>query len=127
MDAKLGQGYSGALRRETAEARAEPVFSEELRRLGRKGAELATRRKADPAKLAIASRLRKETTPSIRSIPARVHPGTSKSANARLHAWMPSRPPATGSKARQLGIRDKMKNDPPYGLRPFPVGICRSS
>jgi hypothetical protein len=39
-----------------------------LCRLGRKEPELATRRKNDPVKPAIAARLRKETTLSIKSI-----------------------------------------------------------
>ena len=49
---------------------------------------MAARAKSDPAKLAMAARLRKETTLSIKSIAARVHLGTSKSANARLHQFM---------------------------------------
>jgi len=32
--------------------------------------------------------LRKETTLTIKAIAARLHLGTSKSANARLHGWM---------------------------------------
>ncbi|MDB6064786.1 MAG: hypothetical protein JWR26_994, partial [Pedosphaera sp.] len=42
--------------------------------------ELALRRKSDPAKLAIAERLRRETTLTLKAIAARVHLGTSKSA-----------------------------------------------
>jgi len=49
---------------------------------------LVLRRKSDPAKLAIGARLRKETTLSIKGIATRLHVGTSKSANARLHHWM---------------------------------------
>src|SRR5439155_832819 len=84
MEGKLGEHHSGELRRETAEAKAKRIVAQELRRLGWKETELASRRKSDPAKLAIAARLRKETTLSIKSIAARVHLGTSKSANARL-------------------------------------------
>jgi hypothetical protein len=39
----------------------------------------------DPAKLAIAGRLRQETTLTIKRMAARVHLGSSKSANTRLH------------------------------------------
>jgi hypothetical protein len=60
----------------------------ELRRLGWQKNELRRRRKSDPAKLAIAARLRQETTLSLKHIAEQVHLGTSKSANARLHEWM---------------------------------------
>jgi hypothetical protein len=63
-------------------------MEEELRRLGWNSQELAIRSKSDPDKLAIAARLRRETTLPLKAIAARVHLGTSKSANARLHAWM---------------------------------------
>jgi REP element-mobilizing transposase RayT len=88
IDGKLGDHHSGGLRRETAEQKAERIISEELRRLGWKETDLASQPKSDPAKLAIAARLRRETTLSIKAIAARVHLGTSKSANARLHAAM---------------------------------------
>jgi len=88
IEGKLGEHHSGQLRLETAEAKAQRIVAEELRRLGWKKRELAIRRKSDPDKLAIAARLRRETTLSIKTIAARVELGTSKSANARLHAWM---------------------------------------
>ncbi|SPE54350.1 hypothetical protein SBV1_1850005 [Verrucomicrobia bacterium] len=43
--------------------------------------------KSDPAKLAIAARLRKETTLTVKAIAVRLHLGTSKSANVRLSQW----------------------------------------
>ena len=73
-------------------------------RLGWSQEELAARRKSDPAKLAIAARLRKETTLTIKGMAARLHLGTSKSANARLHGWMRSNAVAnteTGAKIIQ--------------------------
>jgi len=88
MTGKLGEHHSGELRRETEEARAERIVAEELGRLGWAESDLATRRKSDPAKLRIAARLRTETTLSIKVIARRVHLGTSKSANIRLHEWM---------------------------------------
>lgn len=104
MEGKLGENHSGELRRDAAEARAERIISGELRRLNWKEADLASRRKSDPAKLAIAARLRKETTLTIKSIAARVHLGTSRSANARLHGWMRAQESASGSKNSQRGI-----------------------
>lgn len=88
MEGKLGENHSGEQRLETAQSKAERIIREELRRLGWKEGELATRRKNDPVKLAIAGRLRKETTLTIKSIAERVHLGSSKGANARLHGWM---------------------------------------
>jgi len=56
-----------------------------LKRLGWTEADLVARRKSDPLKLAIAARLRNETTHSLKAIAARVHLGTSKGANTNLH------------------------------------------
>ena len=67
---------------------SERMIAEELRRLGWSERDLAIRRKNDPDKLAIAVRLRRETTLSIKTIAARVHLGTSNTANARLHRAM---------------------------------------
>jgi len=47
-------------------------------------AELASRRKHDPAKLEIAARLRRETTLSVKKIATGLHLGTPKSASVRL-------------------------------------------
>ena len=94
MDGKLGENHSGALRRENAQAKADRIISEELRKLGWKRRELKARPKSDPDKLAIAARVRRETTLTIKDIAARVHLGTSKSANARLHTWMRNHAPA---------------------------------
>ncbi len=41
------------------------------------------------AKLEIAARLRRDTTPSLKAIAARVRLGTSKTVNAKLHKHMP--------------------------------------
>ena len=88
MAGGLGEHHAGELRQAGAEVKAEQILREELRRLGWQESELARRRKNDPAKLAIAARLRTETTLSIKRIAERVGLGTSKSANGKLHAWM---------------------------------------
>ena len=72
------------LRLESAEATAERIISEELGRRGGKESDLLRHGKSDPAKIAIAARPRQETTLSVKTIAARMHLGTSKSANARL-------------------------------------------
>ena len=58
----------------------------------------------DADKMAIAARLRKETTLTVKAIAARVHLGTSKSANARLHAWLGNGRPADSKGTLQLGL-----------------------
>ena len=88
VEGRLGEHHSGELRCETVEEKAERIIGEELSRLGWSRAELAARRKNDPGKLALAARLCQETTLSSKGIAARVHLGTSKSANARLHQFM---------------------------------------
>ena len=97
LEGELGEHHAGELRRESAEAKGERIMAQELKRLGWKEAELARRRKSDPDKLAIAARLRRETTLTLKAIAARVGLGTSKSANARLHQWM-RQSPATKTK-----------------------------
>jgi len=67
-------------------------------------ADLAARRKGDPEKMTIAARLRKETTLPVKAIAARVHLGSSKSAHARLHAWLGSGRPADSKGTLQLGL-----------------------
>ncbi len=107
MDGKLGENHSGQLRQETAEAKAERIMAEELLWRGWTGADLAARRKSDPDKLAISARLRRETTLPIKSIATPVHLGTSKSANARLHAWMRSQAAAVSADPAQLATSTK--------------------
>jgi REP element-mobilizing transposase RayT len=87
MEGKLGGHHSGELRRESAEARAERIIREEVKRLGWSEGELGQRPKSDPAKLAMAARLRRETTLALPWIAARLHMGTWKSLNAKLYRW----------------------------------------
>jgi hypothetical protein len=87
MEGQLGEAHAGELRRESAEVRAERIIAEELRRLGWSEAELVERRKSDPAKLALAARLRRETTLTVGRIAHRLHLGTRKSAAVKLHRW----------------------------------------
>ncbi len=80
------------MRQESAAVKARRMVVEELRRLGWNESDLATRRKSDPGKLAMAARLRKETTLPLKWIAARVRLGTSKSANSKLHPWLHPHP-----------------------------------
>jgi hypothetical protein len=85
MDGKLGESHSGELHRETAEQRANRILAEELSRRGWTESDLAARRRSDPGKLAIAVRLRNETTLPVKWIAARVQIGTAKGAKSVLH------------------------------------------
>ena len=73
--------------RESAAATAERIIREDLKRLKWREVELLARPKSDPAKLAMAARLRRETTLPMPQIAARMHMGTWKSLNAKLHRW----------------------------------------
>jgi hypothetical protein len=84
-EGRLGGHHSGALRRESTEAKAERIIGEELGCLGWREADLAARRKSDAGKLEIAARLRRETTLTLKQIAKRLHLGTPRSASVRLH------------------------------------------
>jgi putative transposase len=104
MTGQLGEYHSGELRRETAEAKAERIISEELQQMGWKESELREHGKNDPGKLALAARLRRETTLPIKRIAARLQLGTSKSANSNLHRWMRrEKPSAAGAPDHTMG------------------------
>jgi len=62
MEGKVGPHHGGPERRESAERRAQRILHEELKRRGWDRNELKRRRKADPGKVQVARRLRKETT-----------------------------------------------------------------
>ena len=53
---------------------------------------MAERRTTDPGKLALAARLRRETSLPLKWIAARGRLGTSKSANANRHHWRQAHP-----------------------------------
>lgn len=87
METKLGENHSGKLIYQSAEAKAERIIAEELQRVGWTQADLAVRLKGDPAKMAVASRLRNETILPVTWIAKRLHLGTAKSARPRLRNW----------------------------------------
>ena len=91
MEGQLGESHAGELRRESAEVRAERIIAEELGRLGWSEAQLREWRKSDAAKLALAARLRRETTLTVGWIANRLHLGTRKSAAVKLHRLSNSR------------------------------------
>ena len=84
MSGKLGEHPAGELRREIAEAKAERLIAEEVRRLGWARADLEQQNQSAPEKLELAARSRRETTLTIRAIARRLHWGSWKSATTRI-------------------------------------------
>ena len=76
--------------------------AEELTRLQWSQQDLAARSKSDPRKLAIAARLRQETTLSIKQIAERLHLGKPKGAKTNLHKSLNRAPRLTSE--LELGL-----------------------
>ena len=95
MEGRLGDNHPGEIRRETAQAKAERLIAEELSRLGWAGGP-GYPSKSDPRKLAIAARLRQETTLSIKQIAERLQLGKPKGAKSNLQKRL-NHPLATDS------------------------------
>jgi len=70
-----------------------------------KESDLSTRRRSDPGKLAIAARLRSETTLPIKWIAARVQIGTAKGAKTVLHHLAHGQHPRKTSSATRQGAQ----------------------
>jgi putative transposase len=104
MGGKLGDHHAGDLHRETAELKGERIVAEELQRLGWKESDLDCQPKSDPGKLALGSRLRRETTLPLKWIAARVKLGSSKSANAKLHLWMRTNAISSGNSGLRTAV-----------------------
>jgi putative transposase len=103
-EGSLGGNHAGELHRQAADARAERIIAEELQRHGWSEPDFLARRKKDPAKLAVAARLRRETTLPLKAIALRLCLGTSKSANGKLHEFMRARPIASDPRQLAMGL-----------------------
>lgn len=86
VSAGAGENHFGAELNEAAEAKAMEIVAEELQRLQWDESELTRRRKGDPAKIAVALRLRAETTVTLQWIADRLHMGT-KTHLSHLLYW----------------------------------------
>ena len=98
MEDKVGENHPGQTRLETAVAKAERIIAQELARLQWTPQDLAGRQKGDPAKLALAARLRQETTLSVKQIAERLHLGKPKGARTTLHKFL-NRPPSDAAQS----------------------------
>lgn len=89
--AQMGQGvgehHGGEEKRETAEAKAERIVAEELRKRGWGQTELKQRRKTDRMKLHIAARLRCETVQTLDWIAQRLEMGCRHTLANCLKRW----------------------------------------
>jgi hypothetical protein len=81
---KLGEHHSRQLRPESAEAKAERMVAAELRRLKWDEAQLRESPRNHAAKLALAVRLRRETTLTVQHIAQRLRMGNWKSLSNKL-------------------------------------------
>jgi REP element-mobilizing transposase RayT len=85
MSQRMGAEHYGVERTETAAARAERIIAAELKRRRWPEAELRIRPKGDTAKVAMAARLRAETTQTVGWIAARLGMGTRGHLNQLLY------------------------------------------
>lgn len=85
MSERMGAEHYGQERTETAVAAAERIIAEELKRRGWKAAHLRSRPKGDAAKVAMAARLRVETTLTVEWIAERLEMGTRGYLNHLLY------------------------------------------
>ena len=81
----MGAEHYGEERQETAEATAESIVREELRRHRWQEADLRRRIKGDRVKIAIATRMRSETTMTVKWIAGRLQMGSCGYTNHLLH------------------------------------------
>ena len=82
---QIGGNHYGEERREMAEDKAGRLVAAGLKAAGWQESDLESRRKSDPVKLALALRLRRETTMPLKWICDRLAMGSWKSVNRRLY------------------------------------------
>jgi REP element-mobilizing transposase RayT len=90
LHGELGPEHTGIIGRQANQAGAEGIIAAELGKLGWKEADLSQGAKVGPGKLALAARLRRETTLTIQQIADRLRMGSRKSVGPKLHAWSKS-------------------------------------
>ena len=82
---QIGENHFGSERAESAEAKAARIVAEELGRAGWTEGELGLHPKGDPVKLAVARRLRRETTVTLKWISDRLAMGAWTHLNRLLY------------------------------------------
>ena len=84
LHGQLGRHHAGTLRQERERARAERLVAQEWSGLGWEEEDLRQRPKGDVAKIALAARLRRETTLTMAHIAQRLHLGSRNTLNNHL-------------------------------------------
>jgi putative transposase len=82
---QMGENHYGQERRESEEDKAGRMVVAGLKEAGWRQSDLASRRKGDPVKMALARRLRQETTMPLKWICGRLKMGSWKAVNQRLY------------------------------------------
>ena len=85
MSERMGAEHYGQERAQAATEKAERIIAEALRRRRWREADLKKRQKGDPAKVAVAARLRAETTMTVGWIAERLGMGTRGHLNHLLY------------------------------------------
>ena len=85
MKERIGAEHYGEERQETAEAHAEGIVAEELKRRGWSDEELRRRAKGDAQKVSIAVRVRRDTAMTVKWIAARLQMGAPGYVNHLLY------------------------------------------
>ena len=93
IDGEVGEHHFGELRLETAQAKAQRIVAEELKRRGWQETDFVARRKHDPAKVQIARRLRRETTLSVKQVAERLRLADRVEAEERRSHRLTARKP----------------------------------
>jgi hypothetical protein len=85
MEGQFKEHHGGAERRESAENQGERMIADGLAKEGWEPGDLRKRRKGDPVKVALALRLRQETTLTLKWIAQRLHMGRWEYARRLIH------------------------------------------
>jgi len=85
LEGRLGESQTHREQHESMEARAQRIIDKELKKAGWSEQRLAKERKGHPLKVKIASRLRQETTMSLKWIADRLKMGTWTYLSLLLH------------------------------------------
>src|SRR5207247_295694 len=85
IDGRMGEHHYGEERRESAEAKAQRLVAEGLRKAHWTEADLRRRRKSDPVKIGLAAQLRRETTMTLKWIAERLQTGAWTHLNKQLY------------------------------------------
>ena len=85
MEGRVGEHHFGPERQQSVQEKAEEIVREEMRKAGWRERDLERRPKGDAGKVAMARRVREETTVTLKWIASRLRMGTWTYLNNRLY------------------------------------------